>query len=493
MPARTGDEYIAGLRNRPPEVWHLGERVEDVTEHPGFRNAVRSVAALYDMQHDPALRDEMTFESPDGAGRVGLSFLRPSSVEDLERRRTMMLRWARSSAGMMGRSPDVLNVIVTALGAAADFFAQGRSEFADNIRRYSQYVRDNDLTLTHTLVNLQRSRSPSAVSDPDQEVALRVKKETDAGVVLQGARILATLGPIADELLVFPSSTRQFAGDAESISLAFAIPCDTPGLKFVCRESLDLERSRFDHPLGSRFDEMDAIVIMDEVVVPWERVFILRDPDLCNRVMTATHASAHMMHHMATKNLAKSEFVLGTAYLMTEALGSRELPQVQERVAELITDLEVTRACLRAAESDASIDEWGVVCPDVTPLFVARNLFPKMYPRMIEILQLLGASSIMAIPSESDFDSPVGPSLDYYLSTDSATGRERAQIFRLAWDVACSAFGSRQVLYERFFAGEYSTLARMLFNQYDGEPASERVRGFLRQAVARADRETVRP
>lgn len=123
MPARTGSEYIQGLREHPAEVWIGGERVEDVTTHPAFRGGLHSIAALYDMQHDPALRDEMTYISPTSGDRVGLSFIVPKTLEELERRRVMMLHWARTSCGMMGRSPDFMNVNFAAWSAAADYFA----------------------------------------------------------------------------------------------------------------------------------------------------------------------------------------------------------------------------------------------------------------------------------------------------------------------------------------------------------------------------------
>ena len=188
-----------------------------------------------------------------------------------------------------------------------------------------------------------------------------------------------------------------------------------------------------------------------------------------------------MMHQVVAKNVAKTEFLLGVACLMVDTLGSGQIPQVQERIAEIIMNLEVMKACLRAAEADASLDQWGVMCPDRMPLDIARNLYPKMYPRMVEILQLLGSSSLMAIPSEADFDSELAQDLELYLSTGTATGKERVQLFRLAWDVACSAFGSRQALYERFFFGDPSRMASALYSIYDKEPLIERVRDFLRQ------------
>ncbi len=483
MPARRGDEYLAGLRAQPREVWLEGERVDDVTSHPGLRRGARSVAALYDMQHDPALVEEMTYESPTTGDRVGMSFLATRTVADLERRRGMMARWASFSGGMLGRSPDYLNVSLTAMAAAAEYFGGDRPEFADNVRRYYVHVRENDLAMTHTLVNVRRTRSPDATIGTD-EVGLRVVDETSKGIVVRGARVLATLGPLSDEIMVFPSTLLRAERDAEPFALAFSIACGTPGLKFVCRESLDLGRSTFDHPLGSRFEEMDAIVIFDGVLVPWDRVFLLRDIERCNGAYAETNAVVHMMHQVIVKNVAKSEFVLGLAALMADTLGSAGLPNVQGMIAELIIDLEVMKACLRASEADAALDRWGVMCPNRPPLDVARNLYPRMYPRMVEVLQLLGSSSLMAIPSDADFDAPIAADLEHYLRTESLSGRERVGLFRLAWDVACSAFGSRQVLYERFFFGDPARMSSALFAAYDTAPLMEKVRSFLAQDPA---------
>src|SRR5438876_96672 len=169
MPARTGGEYLKGLQAQEREVWLRGERVKDVTTHPGLRNGALAIASLYDMQHDRQLRDEMTYVSPTSSDRVGLSFINPRTHEDVARRGKMMLNWARTTCGMMGRSPDFMNVTFAAWGAAADYFARGRSQFGQNIKRYYEYIRENDLTLTHSLINLQRSRDVSGCIRRDRK------------------------------------------------------------------------------------------------------------------------------------------------------------------------------------------------------------------------------------------------------------------------------------------------------------------------------------
>ena len=460
-----------------------GERVKDVTAHPGLRNGALTMARLYDMQHDPKLRDEMTYISPTTGDRVGTSFIAPRTIQDLEQRRTMMTHWARAGCGMLGRTPDFLNVSMMSMASAGDYFAQNRPEFKENIQRYYEYVRENDLVLTHTLLNLQRNRSPSATPLEDRvDVALSVVRETDSGIVVRGARVLATLGPLSDEIAVYPARSHRLPGSApEQSSFAFAIPCETPGLKFLCRESLDLGRSHFDHPLGSRLEEMDAVVFFDDVLVPWERVFLLGDVEMCNNMSNRTHQYLHSGHQVVTKNVAKCEFVLGLANLMVNTLGSGGVTQAQQMMAEIIENLEVSKACLRAAEVDAEIDEWGVMCPSLPPIMVARNLFMRMYPRMAEILQLLGSSNLMALPTEADLQGPLASEINRYMDTDTASAEERVRLFRLAWDTCCSAFASRQVLYERFFQGDVLRNQVILYNTYDKEPMSDWVREFLEQ------------
>ena len=293
-------------------------------------------------------------------------------------------------------------------------------------------------------------------------------------MVIHGARIRATLGPLADELLVFPSTVRIQAEGPSPLAFAFALPCATPGLKFMCRESFDYNRSPRDYPLGSRFEEMHAIVVFNRVLVPWERVFLKSDARLCNLAYAATNAVVHMLHQVVCKNIAKAEFVLGIACLVAETMGSQEAPQVQEKIAECIVNLELMKACRRAAEADAGVDQWGLMCPRRAPLDVARNVFPKMYPRMKEILQQLGSSNLMMIPPESVYESPLEEEIGQYLA------RDRVKLFRLAWDVSCSAFGGRQELYERFFFGDPERMASALYQIYDKKPPLDRVREFLR-------------
>jgi 4-hydroxyphenylacetate 3-monooxygenase len=481
MPARTGDDYLMGLREQEREVWLRGERVVDVTAHPGLSGGARAIASLYDQQSDLAQRDAMTFMSPKSGNRLGLSHIIPRTRDDLVRRRVMMLNWARTTCGMMGRSPDFMNVTFAVWGGASGYFGQGRPEFGENMRRYQEYIGENDLVLTHALINLQRSRTVNGTFNLQEGTALQVVKETSAGLVVRGARVLATLGPLADEIAVYSPRLGQHTEKHSPFALSFAIPCGTPGLRFLCRDSFDYGKTQFDHPLGSRFEEMDCVVFFDDVVVPWDRVFLYGDVDRLNNTAYATHSSTHTSHQGAAKNLAKCELVLGVALLMTETLGNSHLPHSQERIGELIMYTELMRACMRAAEADAELDEWGIMTPAPLPAETTRNLFMTAYPRMAEILQLLGSSSLMILPTKADFDTPLAGHLEQYLATDHSGARDRVRLFHLAWDIACSSFGQRQVLYERFFASDPLTRARALASIFPKKEVTDRVMDFLKQ------------
>jgi 4-hydroxyphenylacetate 3-monooxygenase len=403
MPARTGAEFLDRLAGARTHVEIQGETLTGgVAAHPAFRNVVRSYAELYDMQHDPACRDVLTYPSPSTGEPVATSFLIPRTAADLERRRRAFKLWADRSFGMLGRAGDYLNSALMGLASAAGWFGQADAAFARNVVAYYEKVREEDLLCTHTLIPPQANRAVAGSQQGAGALMAHVVREDDNGIVVRGARMLATIGPFADELLVFPSTVLRGTEEDKPYSFAFAIPSDAPGLRYIAREPLDYGRSHFDHPLGSRFDEPDAVVVFDDVHVPYERCFTLGDPELCNGFYTATSAINHMTHQVVARTTAKTEFILGAANSLVEAIGIGQFQHVQADLAEIITTLETLRAFGRAAEADASLNAYGVFTPSWAPLNAARNLYPRLYQRFPEILRKLGASGLMATPTEAD-------------------------------------------------------------------------------------------
>ena len=459
------------------ELWHRGRKVSDVTTEEGFASGVRSLAARYDLQQSEP--DRLLFASPETGDPVGLSFMIPETCDELVRVGDSMHRIAEFSFGMAGRDPGYLNRAMSAYSAAAAWLDSAHDGGGANARAFHREMRERDLALTHTLINPQINRAVSAAKQADPFLAARVKEETDAGLVIKGARMLATL-PISDAIMVFPSTLLKNPEEDAPYSFAFCLPNATPGLKFICRESVDYGRNHFDHPLGSRFEEMDAVVVFDDVFVPWGNVFLYRDVKACNEAYAATSAVVHMSHQVICKNIAKTEYLLGLVSLMIDAVGIEIFQHVQEKVAEIWVNLETMKAFRRAAEADAALNDHGMMTPAFDPLDAARNLYPRLYPRMIEIVRLLGASGLVAMPTEADLKGPLSEEIERYYQSARLEAKDRIPLYRLAWDTALSAFAARQVQYETYFFGDPVRMAGAIFHSKDRTRYMERVREFLR-------------
>ncbi|KAE8758420.1 4-hydroxyphenylacetate 3-monooxygenase, oxygenase component [Paraburkholderia madseniana] len=479
MGARRGHEVLERFRAHPAQVWHRGVRVQDVTSEPGLANGVRSLAGLYDFQWQQA---NVTLETdPLTDQKVARSFSIPRTPTELERVGAAMLRSSEYSMGMMGREPSYLNRAMSAYAGAAEFFRDGDRAYGDNVTQYHRYLRANDLSLTHTLLNPRPNRLAGPARQADPLLAAHVHEERDDGLVIRGARMLATL-PLSDELMVFPARLPDGPEESARYAFAFAIPTATPGLKFICRDSVDYGFNGFDHPLGSRFEEMDAVVIFDDVLVPWERVFCYRDVNICNAAAVRTGALAQMAYQVVCKNIAKTEFLLGLASMMVDGSGLESFQHIHEKIAEVWVNLTTLKAFKRASESDAQANEYGVFTPAWDPLDASRNLYPRLYPRMVEIIQQIGASGLVAMPTQADLDGALGDEIRYYYQSARLEASERIPLYRLAWDAAVSAFGSRQVLYERFFFGDPVQMASAVFKDKDRSGSIEKVRRLLQES-----------
>jgi 4-hydroxyphenylacetate 3-monooxygenase len=481
--ARRGAQVLERLRAKPSNLWYDGHPVEDPTAHPAMRRGVETLAALYDQQwREPKIT---LYDSPTSGAQVSRTFLIPRTPDELRSITRAMKVRADWNFGMMGRAPDYLNRAMTGYASGAAFLGEADPRFGENVRRYYEYLREHDLSLTHTLITPQANRAVGTARQADPFLAARVKEETAEGLVIQGCRMLATL-PFADELMVFPSTLLKNQDEDAPYAFGLCLATNTPGLKFLCRESLDYGRPQYDHPFGSRFEELDSVVMFENVVVPWERVFLYRDVAHCNNAYARTGALACMAHQVAVKNLAKTEYLMGLASLLAHSIAIESFQHIQEKLAEIWVNMETMRAFLRAAEADATLDEYGMLRPAWDPLDAARNLYPRLYPRMVEIIQQMGASGLVAMPTEADVRGPLAGEIERYFQSARAEAHDRIPLFRLAWDTALSAFASRQVLYERFFFGDPVRMAGALVASHDRTAYVDRVREFLAAAKPEA-------
>jgi 4-hydroxyphenylacetate 3-monooxygenase oxygenase component len=473
--ALTGERYRHSLKDGR-QVWLNGERV-DVTTHPAFAGILNELGRLYDLQHLPEYRDLMTFVSPESGNRVSRSYQLPATMADLLAKRGNAEVWMKQSWGQLGRAPDFMANVVVGL---YDFRTELRGNdprFGDNAVEYHRYAREHDLSITHAIGDPQVDRSSGPLDDPD--LALRVVRETAEGILIRGAKQLATLGPLANEVLVYLSSSYA-ARESREYVLWFALPVATPGLKMLCREPLSGRLDGHRHPLASRFDEQDAMLFFDDVLVPWERVFLLYDGQLALRGLARINAWSN--YSTSIRFLQRLEVFIGVAALIAESIGRQDLREVQDQLGELATYAELLRQALRGAEADACETPGGLLAPASTR---ASGIFAQQISgRMVEVLRHIGTSGILMQPSEADLaNEELRPYLDRYMRGRDIGVAEKSRLFRLAWDLTCDGFGARWELYEYLHRGDITRNRINLFASYDRGPIVERIRRLIAQPL----------
>jgi 4-hydroxyphenylacetate 3-monooxygenase len=449
VPARTGKEYIEGLRDGR-EVWLGGERIADVTEHPAFAGSIEGMAGYFDYAQEHA--EDCLIEVPDSGEAINASHLVPRRPDDLAIRHRCFDRLARYSRGMLGRTPDYVNLTIAGFAGRTDVVGMNGNDLgASRLVEYQRHVAHHDLSLTHTIVHPVVDRSVGDIEGLNGELALRKVGETADAIVVRGARVLATLGPFADELAVYPGQPLPRGADASSYALAFAVPMSTPGLKTICRDHYGSAASPLDHPFSHRFDEQDAFLVFDDVEVPKERVFLDGDTHAYNKLMTAGWLG-NIMQQTSIRAAVKLEFAYELATRMATAMNDQR-EETRRLLGELWSYSALTRAVTRAAEADAHDHGNGVWFCAEAPFHALRPTMPGWMVRANDIIKTLGAHNLLATPSAADFESDeLRPVLERYLpGAGEVSARERAEVFRTAWDFAGSALGGRTELYERFY------------------------------------------
>ncbi|WHY58973.1 4-hydroxyphenylacetate 3-hydroxylase family protein [Peribacillus simplex] len=467
MAIKTGEEYINRIKSRKPEVWLGGRVVEDIYNEPIFKQPIQEIAKLYDIQHDPEYLDEITHICKETGERVNNAFLFPKTSEDLQKRSKLFEVYARMTYGLMGRTPDFLNVVVTSMAHNSWFLDEYNKDWSKNIKDYYAYIRDNDLFLTHAIINPQNDRSKQSHEQKETYTHLGTVEEREEGILVRGAKMLATLAPITDEVIIY--SFPGFTPGDERHAVAFALPIDTPGLRIICREPMqDGTRSMFDHPLASRYEEMDALLVFNDVLVPWNRVFLYNNVEAANRLYPMTGIAEQPAHQSGVRGYIKLAFAVEVACKVADSIGVDGFLHVQRDLGELVQSVEVIRSLLRVAEYEYTINDYGEARPNPDALETIRGFLPEMYPRAIEVIQTIGAGGLLMSPTGADFDNPeLRSDIDkYYGGRSGVSAEERVRVFKLAWDLCGEAFGQRLLQYERYYTGDPVRKRAIFYNKY---------------------------
>jgi aromatic ring hydroxylase len=450
MTARTGKQFLEGLRD-DRQVW-LGNEKVDVLTHPAFAGSLNGMAGYFDWQHQYA--DECLVADPETGQPMSASLIVPRNAEDLRRRNFAFNRFAQYSMGMLGRTPDYVNVTLAGFVARHDIFtAKGDTRYAERLKRFYREVVEGDLSLTHCIIHPVVDKTLPDTKGINGDLAVRVVRRTKDSIIVRGAKILATLGPFADEQFVYPGVPQPPGTDPATL-LAFSVPVGAKGLITLCRDHYGSAGPVGDRPFSSRFDEQDAFMIFDDVEIPNERVFIDGDHDVYDGIMRHGWA-ANIMQQTCIRAAVKLEFAYELCVRMAQATNSEKRPEVAAMLGELWGYGVLTRSAIQAAEANARDWGAGAFFPDDNPLRATRAQMPNWMVMANDIIKTIGSHNLLATASLDAIDNPeIGPLIQKLMpGSNGMSARERAKIFRTAWDFAGSGLGGRVELYERFYLG----------------------------------------
>jgi 4-hydroxyphenylacetate 3-monooxygenase len=474
---KDGDTHLRSLRDGRT-LFIDGRRCRDVTTDPAFAGAVASAAGLYDYQ--AAHAEEMTFESPTAPGhRVNLAWLMPRNHAELVQRRRAMERWAELSCGMMGRTPDHVASTFVGFMAGLPMWRDYDKKRAAALEDYFRHIRDNDLWVAYVIINPQADKSKQAKDQPGGDLVARVVEEDAQGITIRGAKMLATAGVMANEIMVSGIVALQ-PGD-EPYAFTAVTPIATKGLKMHSRRSYEAAAGNgFDYPLAARFDENDAVVFFDDVKIPWERVLVHRDLRMMQAQWHETRAHVMQNYQCIVRLAVKLRFLLGLAHKVAETNGILSFPQTRETLGLLAAKASSIEALVTAMESGGE-DFGGTFVPDRRLLVAAQTVAQTTYPEFVEAIRLLSGGGMIMVPSSAaDFD---GGEIEHLIqaaqrspATDSLG---RVKLMKLAWDAIGSEFGSRHLQYEMFYSGPQFAIRGNAYRFHDWSAPRGMVERFM--------------
>ena len=449
---KSGSEHLEGLRDGRT-VYIGSEKVEDVTSHPAFAMAARTIAQMYDMKRAPENLDVCSVEI-DGE-RVSTWYLQAKSREDLRRRHECHRIIADMTFGLIGRSPDHVSGFITGMSTAPEVFDTDTYKFGDNLTAYYKFCRRHDIFSTYAVLPPQAARnSEYYVKENLPMPTLEVVDERDDGIVIGGMKMLATSAVFCDEIWI--GNLIPLAPDQVKQAVTCAVPVNTPGLSLWSRQPIARNAAnQFDAPLTWRFDETDSMVICDDVFVPWERVFVMDDAILSREIYIRTPAHCYGNHQSNTRFLSKMHLIVGLCSKVAQSTGADQIPAVRDvlgRMAALEAQLDgMIHGQIEAAES------WpeGYLTFNRRMMYGALNWCTEQHSAIIDQLRELSGGGVFQMPASGDvmLDDYLRERFERYWQTPQMGAVDRMKLFKLVWDMVGSEFAGRQQSYEKFYAG----------------------------------------
>lgn len=464
---RRGDDYVAGLRDGRA-VFLDGERVDDVTKHWAFAEPIRRIAEVYDRAASPQAREITTVADPATGRRYGTMWLVPRTADDLEARRRVHRFWAEPSYGLMGRTPDHVACVLTAFASWRQLFDRGGREFGDHAVRLYETARDKDLYVAYAIVPPQVDRARPAHRLPEPFLHPGVVAERDGGIVLRGCQAIATSAVLADWLLL-SYITPLVEGD-DDYAISVVLPVRAAGLKLYPRRPFAaMATSVYDYPLSSRFDEVDATVVLDDVFVPWEQVLVYRNVELVNAQFHETPSHTLANFQSLVRFSVKCEFLAGLAVKLAEVQGALGDGAVHAALGGDVAALCAAFDALVHAAARSPLVSAGVARPHPQYIYAGMSLQRRLVVDFMRSLRELAGGAFQAVPSSlAAFESAeTRADTERYYRSSAASARERVKLIKLIWDLVGTEFGGRQLQYEMFYSAAQPVVNRRMFRSYD--------------------------
>lgn len=481
----TGKEYLESLQDER-EIWIYGKKVKDVTTHPAFRNPARMTARLYDALHDPEKQDVLTCKTDTGNdGFTHPFFKTATSSSDLVAGRDAIAQWQRIGYGWMGRTPDYKAAFFATLSANAEYY----SPFQENARQWYRRAQEQVLYFNHATVHppVDRNLPPDEVAD----VFVHVEKETEAGLIISGAKVVATNSALTNYNFIahygLPIKKAEFA-------LVCVVAMNTPGVKLICRPSYamtaEVMGSPFDYPLSSRLDENDAILVFDKVLIPWENVLAYGDVEKVNHFARDSGFVPRLTLHGCTRLAVKLDFIAGLLLKATEATGINNFRGVKAQVGEVIAWRNLFWGLTDSMVLNPVPGSGNTVVPNPNSSSAYRVFSTTAYPRIKEIIQQTVGSGLIYLNSHAvDFKNPeLRPYLDKYIrGSSNYDALERVKLMKLLWDAIGSEFGGRHELYERNYSGNHEDIRIQTMLSAFGSGQAREYIDFAEECMAEYD------
>ena len=475
---RTGEQYRESIRGNR-EIYVNGEKVADVTTHPQFKPLVDIRARIYDMQHDEGTRDVMTYAQDGELHAIGNQL--PYSQEDWWAKRRATDTVLNEVGGVVTRVGDETVGEMWSLYDGQDVLNEVDPQFSKNIETHIHKVLHADPFHVSANTDPKGDRS-KAPQDQDPDMLLHVVKETDAGIVVRGAKY-ETAAAYANQAFTKPTIANWGNDELSDYAVGFICDLNSPNLKFICRTGFAGRAPAEDYPLSNRFDEVDTLVIFDNVLIPWENVLFYRH----TRAAMFIRATLHRYSAFAfvQRNLKLADMLIGAALFNMRQTGLDKQQAVQEKLAQLAVYREGINAHLTAAIALGEKSPAGLMMPNQSLLYSGRVLACSQLHQMMHIARELCGGQICVTPDAAAFRTPeTKPWMDkYYTINDEWLAEDRRKLLAFARDMLNSDYAGHRLTFQLFAQSPpFAHLAAVYRNfDWDGPLA------FVKEAAGLSD------